>query len=158
MSTRLVTAVTLVAAASLVVGCRPATDLNTPCRLVAGNPDGGAPRQLLEKEVRAKQSANKDFISLGTVECEDFICVRDTSFTSDAGDDEPAFGYCSRACAQGSSCPSQDSSLDDGPNQLRCRALLLDAETLKELSDKGLNPGNVRDPYFCARGQPDGGA
>jgi hypothetical protein len=158
MSTRLVTAVMFVAAASLVMGCRPATDLNTPCRLVAGNPDGGAPRQLLEKEVRAKQTANKDFISLGTVECEDFICVRDTSFQSDAGDDDPAFGYCSRACAQGSSCPSQDSSLDDGPNRLRCRALLLDAETLKELSDKGLNPGNVRDPYFCARGQPDGGA
>lgn len=157
MSTRFLTAVTIVTAALLAAGCRPATDLNTPCRLVAGNPDGGAPRQLLERDVRAKATANKDFISLGTVECEDFICVRDTNFQTDAGLDDPAFGYCSRSCPQGSSCPSQDSSLDDGPNALSCRALLLDAETLAALTKAGLNPGNVRDPYFCAR-SADGGS
>jgi hypothetical protein len=156
MSTRLVPAAlaALVLAAS---GCRTSTDLNTPCRLVKGNPDGGAPLPILEKDVRAKTSTNKDFISLGTVECEDFVCVRDTSFASDAGDDAPAYGYCSRACAQGGACPSQDQALDQGRSALRCRPMLLDAETLKVLSDQGLNPGNVRDPFFCARGAGDGG-
>ncbi|GMU58380.1 MAG: adventurous gliding motility lipoprotein CglD [Myxococcales bacterium] len=157
MSLRLTIAAALFAGALLVTGCKPATDLNTPCRLVKRNPDGGAPLPIPEKDVAARVDANKDFLSFGTVECEDLVCVRDTGFKSDAGPDDPAFGYCSRSCAEGSSCPSQDSSLDDGPNRLRCRALLLDAETLAELTRQGLNPGNVRDPYFCARGG-DGGS
>lgn len=158
MSKSLVTVAALLAASLVVTGCRPATDLNTPCRLVKRNPDGGTPLPILEKDVLAKTSTNKDFISFGTVECEDLVCVRDTNFKSDAGPDDPAFGYCSRSCAQGSSCPSQDSSLDDSADRLRCRALLLDAETLKALADQGLNPGNVRDPYFCARGGADAGS
>jgi len=148
----------LTAAALVAAGCKPATDLNTPCRLVKRNPDGGAPLTISESVVRANLSADKDFISFGTVECEDFVCVRDTNFQSDAGPDEPAYGYCSRSCAAGNACPSFDSSLDDGPDRLRCRALLLDAETLKQLADQGLNPGNVRDPYFCARGGADAGS
>lgn len=149
--------VSLALGAMVAVGCRPATDLNTPCRLVKRNPDGGSPLPILEKEIADALGANKDFLSFGTVECEDFICVRDNGFQSDAGPDDPAFGYCSRACSAGSTCPSQDSSLDESPSRLSCRALLLDAETLKQLADKGLNPGNVREPFFCARGG-DGGA
>jgi hypothetical protein len=148
----------LIAAALVVAGCKPATDLNTPCRLVKRNPDGGSPLPIAEKDVIAKVGADKDFISFGTVECEDLVCVRDTGFKSDAGPDDPAFGYCSRSCVQGNTCPSYDSSLDDSADRLRCRALLLDAETLTQLANQGLNPGNVRDPYFCARGGADAGS
>lgn len=167
MSPRLLTAAAILACAPLVTGCKPATDLNTPCRLVKRNPDGGSPLPVPERDVVARIDANKDFLSFGTVECEDLVCVRDTGFRpplTDGGTDggavdldAPAFGYCSRACAQGSTCPSQDPSMDNGPNRLRCRALLLDAETLADLNRQGLNPGNVRDPYFCARGG-DGGS
>jgi hypothetical protein len=143
----------------LAMGCKPATDLNQPCQLVKRNPDGGRPLQITEGEVRNAQgsmSSTKDFISVGSVQCEDLICVRDSDFQSDAGMNEPASGYCSRACAQNSACPSFDEALDTGPNALRCRALLLSAETLAAIrGDAGL-PG-IYDSYFCARGTPDGG-
>lgn len=147
---------TLFAVAALALtfaACKPATDLNTTCTLVKRNPDGGAPLPILERDVRDMSGANKDFIAVGSVQCEDLICVRDAKFTSDAGLDDPAQGYCSRQCAQGSSCPSYDEKLDRGSTALSCRPLLLSAETLALLKDEF--PG-VRDPYFCARSS-DGG-
>jgi hypothetical protein len=142
----------------LLGACRPATDLNRTCTLVKRNPDGGTGTlPILEKDVRNAQGANKDFIAIGSIECEDLVCVRDSAFTNDAGPDDPAQGYCSRQCVQGSACPSFEESLDKGPKALNCRALLLTAETLAALSGDGGFAG-VRDPYFCARGAtPDGG-
>jgi hypothetical protein len=149
----------LVASAFIAVtGCRPATDLNTRCTLVKRNPDGGKAIPIAEREVRDAQGQNKDFIAIGSIECEDLICVRDSYFSSDAGLDAPADGYCSRQCVEGSQCPSYDEALDKGPTALRCRALLLTKETLDALSGDGGFAG-VRDPFFCARGNPssDGG-
>lgn len=141
------------------VGCKPATDLNQPCKLVKRNPDGGRPIEILESDVRNIKGADKDFISVGSVECEDLICVRDSFFVSTAADGEPATGYCSRQCAQGAECPSYEESLDKGPNALKCRALLLSAETLAALATDGGGFTGVRDPYFCARSRSstDGG-
>ncbi len=141
------------ALAVTAVACKPVTDLNTTCLLVKRNPDGGSPLNITEREVRNNAGMNKDFIAVGSVECEDLICVRDANFSSDAGLDDPATGYCSRACAEGAACPSYDEKFDKGPTALSCRALLLSAETLAVLKDDF--PG-VRDPYFCAR-SPDGG-
>lgn len=141
------------ALALTVVACKPVTDLNTTCTLVKRNPDGGSPLPILEREVRDQAGNNKDFIAVGSVQCEDLICVRDANFSNDAGLDDPATGYCSRQCAEGSACPSYDEALDRGPTALGCRPLLLSAETLAALKDDF--PG-VRDPYFCAR-SPDAG-
>lgn len=140
------------------VACKPATDLNSRCTLVKRNPDGGTPLPILEGEVRNAQGANKDFIAIGSLDCEDLICVRDSAFASDSGVDAPAEGYCSRQCVQGTTCPSYDENLDKGPKALNCRALLLSAETLAALSSDGGGFTGVRDPYFCARGAlPDSG-
>ena len=138
----------------LVIACAPASDLNSRCSLVKRNLDGGAPVPVREAEVRNLQGQNKDFIALGSIDCEDLICVRDSFFATDAAADAPASGYCSRQCVPGAECPSSDR----GANALHCRALLLSAESLRDLSagDGGF-PG-VRDPHFCARGSPDGGA
>ncbi|MBL8915074.1 MAG: adventurous gliding motility lipoprotein CglD [Archangium sp.] len=143
----------LVLLAVAFVGCKPATDLNQRCSLVKRNPDGGKPLSIAERDVRNAQGANKDFIAIGSLDCEDLICVRDSAFTTDSGLDDPAEGYCSRQCQQGTSCPSYDENLDRGQKALNCRALLLSQETLAALtsSDGGAFPG-VRDPYFCARG------
>ncbi len=142
-----------------VTSCKPATDLNRPCRLVKRNPDGGEALPILEGEVLANKGHDKDFISIGTVDCDDLICVRDSHLVTDAGPFDPAYGYCSRECLEGSVCPSYDSSLDTSANKLNCRALLLDKETLAVIAGgDGGAPGNVRDPFFCARGQtPDAG-
>ncbi|MFT3709534.1 MAG: adventurous gliding motility lipoprotein CglC [Archangium sp.] len=141
-----------------LVACRPATDLNRVCSLVKRNPDGGPTLPILEREVRNAQGANKDFIALGSIDCEDLVCVRDSAFTTDAGLDDPAQGYCSRACVAGSTCPSYDENLDRGQKALSCRALLLTQETLAALNGGDAGFAGVRDPYFCARGStPDGG-
>lgn len=141
-----------------LTGCKPATDLNTRCTLVKRNPDGGKALPIAERDVRNAQGQNKDFIAVGSIECEDLICVRDSFFSSDAGLDAPADGYCSRQCVEGSQCPSFDEALDKGPTALRCRALLLDKETLAALSGGDGGFTGVRDPFFCARGAvTDGG-
>lgn len=143
--------------AVVLTGCKPATDLNTRCTLVKRNPDGGKVLPIAEREVRDSAGQNKDFIAVGSIECEDLICVRDSFFTSDAGLDAPADGYCSRQCVEGSQCPSFDEALDKGSTALRCRALLLDKETLAALSGGDGGFSGVRDPFFCARGVADGG-
>jgi hypothetical protein len=145
----------LAAAVGAFTACT-VTDLNSPCVLIRPNPDGGKPLPLLESQVQAAQGRNKDFIALGTVECENLICVRDSDFVSDAGASDPALGYCSNSCLKGSVCPSYDSALDTGSTRLNCRPLLLDQRSLAALDAGDL--GSVTDPYFCARGQtPDGG-
>ncbi len=142
----------------LVVGCKPATDLNQVCQLVKRNPDGGTPVPILESEVRNAQGQNKDFIAFGSIDCEDLVCVRDSNFSNDAGPGEPASGYCSRQCVQATTCPSYDENLDKGPKALSCRALLLSAETLAALQSGDGGFAGVRDPFFCARGStPDAG-
>lgn len=149
-----------VVAAVLVVGsgCRPATDLNKRCLLVKRNPDGGpTPVNLREGEVRNAQGQNKDFIAIGSLDCEDLICVRDSLFTNDASVDSPAEGYCSRQCVLGSLCPSADEALDRSAQALSCRALLLSPETLALLSGSDGGFAGIRDPNFCARGSGDGG-
>ena len=138
------------------LGCKPATDLNRPCFLVKKNPDGGGtPVNLKESEVRNAQGQNKDFIAVGSIDCDDLICVRDSFFASDAGPDSPAQGYCSRQCLAGSSCPSEKEEDDKGARALNCRALLLSPETLAALGDAGFV--GVHDSNFCARGSGDGG-
>lgn len=137
-------------------GCRPASDLNRPCTLLRRNPDGGAPIAITEAEIKTKKGDNKDFIAKGTVECEFLFCVRDAQLNTDAGPKDPALGYCSSECLENQICPSYDESLDKSANKLNCRALLLDKEVLQAvtLSDAGI--GNIREPFFCARGQtPD---
>lgn len=148
----------VVAAVSVLgLGCKPATDLNNQCFLVKRNPDGGSPVTLKESEVRNAQAQNKDFIAVGSLDCDDLICVRDSFFVSDAGPDAPAIGYCSRQCVLGSSCPSANPDDDKGPKALNCRSLLLSPETLALLSGGDGGFAGIRDPNFCARGSSDAG-
>lgn len=141
----------------LGLGCKPATDLNNRCVLVKRNPDGGTPVNLRESEVRNAQAQNKDFIAVGSLDCEDLICVRDSFFASDAGANDPAEGYCSRQCVVGSACPSASEADDRGARALNCRSLLLSPETLAALSSGDGGFAGIRDPNFCARGGGDGG-
>lgn len=138
-------------------------DLNQECTLVRGNPDGGIAIPLLKTDDVIKNSANKDFVSFGSTDCEDQRCVRDSTFKDRDGDTTPyAKGYCSTSCVAGSSigCQSYDGKLDsDAKTSLSCRPLLLDETTLAAI--KAADPvryqqtfGMTTSPYFCARGQP----
>ncbi len=151
--------------ALLAMGACEQTDLNIPCKLVRGLPDGGR-ADLLKSDPIVKNSANKDFISFGSTECEDKVCVRDSAF-QEADDGGVAEGYCSRACVANSSigCASYSGQLDnDAKTKLSCRPLILDENTLAAIKAK--DPvsyqrifGVTTSPYFCARSAviPDAG-
>ncbi|MBX7099546.1 MAG: adventurous gliding motility lipoprotein CglC [Myxococcaceae bacterium] len=157
----------LLALLLVTTGCPAKTDLGRECTLVKKLPDGGV-TPILEGDI--KEGANKDFISLGSVECEDFVCVRDADFPRpglDGGMFDPnavAHGYCSRPCIKGNNCPAENSADNDDPKKrLTCRSLLLDSDTLQAICAKTPEKctafGNTTSPDFCARGtSPDGGS
>lgn len=157
-------ATVLVVVAGGILGCPPTSDLGKPCQMPRRT-DAGV-TFLTEKEVRARtgtaSNATRDFLAFGSLDCDDLLCVRDATFTTDAGDDAVAYGYCSKPCDVGAACPSYDSKLDDrGDTRLNCRPLLLDEQTLEAINQdpnarKLIN--NVKSPLFCARGSsPDAG-
>ncbi len=157
-------------AVALLVGCTPATDLGSPCQMVKRDPnvDGG---RLFIKNSEIKVGANKDFISFGATQCENFVCVRDADYPVPDGGfvpDEIASGYCSDHCAPGAACPAQNGNDDnDARLRLTCRPLLLDTETLALICNGSPEDrakckayfGNTSKPDFCARGGvlPDAG-
>lgn len=143
----------------LALACKPATDLNKPCNLVKKG-DGGI-AFITEGDVQNRLKNHPlDFITFGSVDCEDLTCVRDPSFPAGADLTAPAKGYCSTVCIEGSTCRSFDDSYDKDPaTALTCRALLLDAATLGAICNKedgGASDcaavGNASQPFFCARG------
>ncbi|MBS1150976.1 MAG: gliding motility protein, partial [Myxococcaceae bacterium] len=115
-----------------VVGCRAASQLGEECAMVKRDVDGG---RLFLTNGEIKVGAGKDFLSFGSTDCDDLICVRDSDHApSDGGPlnpNETARGYCSKSCLIGNACPSASAKLDGDPRtRLTCRPLLLDAETL----------------------------
>jgi len=159
----------LVAAAITLtmMACKADTDLGKPgCHLLKAGPDGGAVDVIV-----AELSAGKDFLSFGAVECEDLICVLDQdavgallaqATANPAVLSDPARGYCSHACAQGSTsgCTPQFQDLQQDPSLIMsCRALVLDNDTIAEICKDPVKCqeyfNNSRSAFFCARG--DGG-
>lgn len=143
-----------------LIGCSVGSGLNKKCNLPR-KADGGVVF-LTEGEVQEKTASAKDFIGFGSLDCEDLVCVRDSTFPKGTDLAAPALGYCSKQCVEGSTCASDDSALDKkADTALKCRPLLLDRETLAAIAaDPALSNqlGNVREPYFCARGgAPDAG-
>jgi hypothetical protein len=156
------------AVALSMMACKADTDLGKEgCHLLKALPDGGATNVIV-----AELSAGKDFLSFGSVECEDLICVLDQNGVGEllaqatANPDvlgDPATGYCSHACAQGSTtgCTPQYQDLQNQPGLIMsCRALVLDNDTIAEICKDPVKCqqyfNNSRSAFFCARGG-DGG-
>ena len=136
-----------------VAGCKASSQLGEECTLVKRDPSDGGSLFLTNGELPA--GAGKDFISFGSTECDDLICVRDWDYAPlDGGGlnpNEPAKGYCSRSCLIGSPCPASSAELDASPRtRLTCRSLLLDVATLG--SSKVTALGTFTSSDFCARG------
>lgn len=154
----------MVLALFAVAGCRASSDLGAECALVKRDPnvDGG---RLFVTNGELRAGAAKDFVSIGSAECEDLICVRDSDYAPPDGGalnpNETARGYCSRNCITGDPCPSSSSELDGNPRtRMTCRPLLLNAATLRAIcagsaADRArceASLGNSTSPDFCARG------
>src|SRR5205823_1416087 len=81
--------------------------------------------------------SGRDAISFGATQCDDLVCVRDSSFPPTTPD-APAQGFCSHSCASTSSCVSASEL------RLSCRDLLLDDAALGQTE-----LGNSKSPLFC---------
>lgn len=160
--------VPFVALILLVVGCRAPSQLGEECAMVKRGADGG---RLFITNSEVKAAAGKDFISFGSTDCDDLICVRDADYAPPDGGvlnpNETAKGYCSKSCIVGNSCPSASAEMDANPRtRLNCRPLLLDAETLRALCNGSEEDrakcrsyfGSTTAPDFCARGGAGSGA
>jgi len=157
----------VLAAAGLMASCKvPASDVGKPCILVKRAPADAGVTSVPVKESEVVEG--RDFISFGSTECDDYVCVRDKDTPKSTTPQVDAVGYCSKPCA-----PTNPLGCAIAPeNQgviLRgtCRAMLLDEETLNTLCTADPNKcqqyfGSNRSPYFCARDTstalPDGGA
>jgi hypothetical protein len=158
----------LVGAALVLGGCEIKSDIGKSCVLVRkateqelkDHPELGKTRNMMESELRAGQ----DFISFGSVECEDLICVRDSDFAPELASDADrtktaAKGYCSKACVddtlQNSCVVTDPDAVASVKDRMACRALLLDQKALEDL--KANDPvtyrntfGDNNSPSFCA--------
>ena len=143
-----------------LTGCRVQSELGKECTLVSRDPpdtdtsDGVRSIPLTEAEI----AANKDFISFGATDCEDFTCVRDQSDEPGAVPEAEAKGFCSGSCLTNNpdSCLTGNDEVDNGPNPFVCRQLLLDEETLAAI--RAADPeryrrifGDAQTAYYCAR-------
>jgi hypothetical protein len=146
------------AAAFLLPGCSESGDIGAVCRMVKANPDGGGGAvAILEKEI----APGRDVLSLGVVECENFVCVHDRYAPLSGNPDAELTGRCSDQCTPSESDPrsgckgiSPEATFERGP--YTCRALALDPETVSIICSTDtdlcnrLFPGGTA--YYCAQG------
>ncbi|RKH37976.1 adventurous gliding motility lipoprotein CglC [Corallococcus sicarius] len=148
----------------LLGGCEVTTELGKPCGLVRKATDTEAQTfgrdfmPIYEKDIAADQ----DFISFGSLDCEELVCVRDADSPRSDNPADEALGYCSDACVQGSTtdCEVTNSDAVEGiKERMTCRPLLLDQATLEaiKVADEGFYRrtfGENNSPYFCAGATP----
>jgi hypothetical protein len=166
----------LVGAALVCGGCKVSSDIGKPCVLVRkatdaeqeAEPNGEPFRYIMESQL----SAGQDFISFGSVECEDLVCVRDADFdpklaaTADKAK-TPATGYCSTPCVQGAdttlgnSCAVTTTEAQaEVKERMTCRPMLLDQQALDALRSADRTTyrsyfGDNTSPAFCAAAKPE---
>ncbi|HEX8539067.1 MAG TPA: adventurous gliding motility lipoprotein CglC [Cystobacter sp.] len=150
----------LLGAALLCGGCEVPSDTGKPCVLVKKDPNdpsglGAIPISPSELPL------DQDFISFGSVECENLVCVRtagtEPQITGE-GDARQVLGYCSSPCNLNSATDCSVTSpetADDVKASLACRPLLLDEAALADLkkNDPGTFTsifGRNESPNFCA--------
>ena len=150
----------LMGAALLCGGCEIPADVGKPCVLVkrdTTDPKKSAPVVLADIQ------RDQDFISFGSLDCEDLLCVRNAGSpiqTTGEGTEQRVLGYCSKPCSSGAitdTCavnhPEASAEITAG---MSCRALLLDQQALNDL--KVNSPAeyantfgnNDASPFFCA--------
>ncbi|MFY0569358.1 adventurous gliding motility lipoprotein CglC [Archangium lansingense] len=147
----------LVSAVLLFGGCKVNSDIGKRCLLVKKAPEGSGRESdpVLVTDV----SEGQDFISFGSLDCEDLVCVKDADMPLEMADNGQVVGYCSTACVQGELVdPCTITDPDAHPavkDRMSCRALLLDQKALDDLRQNDpatyqATFGDNNSPYFCA--------
>ncbi len=151
----------LVSAALLFGGCKETSDIGKPCLLVKRGEDAkGA--TIAVPVTRADLKDGQDFVSFGSLDCEDLVCVLDADTPVEAAENGQIKGYCSKACKVETldTCAVTDPDATEAVKaRMACRPLLLDQQALEDL--KANDPATYRatfgdntSPYFCAAEPP----
>ncbi|ATB37394.1 adventurous gliding motility protein O [Cystobacter fuscus] len=150
----------LMGAALLCGGCEIPSDTGKPCVLVKkdpNDPSGLGAIPIAPSDLRF----NQDFISFGSVDCENLVCVRTAGTeiqTTGEGDALQVLGYCSAPCNLNSATDCSVTSPQTAPDvkaTLACRPLLLDEAALSDLKKSDPDTyrsifGENESPNFCA--------
>ena len=146
----------LMGAALLCGGCEVTSDTGKPCVLVKKAPSGEGAVSVLPSDIVRDQ----DFISFGSVECEDLVCVRTGGTdieTAGEGNAVQVLGYCSKACTPSSTdcAVTHPDTTETTKSSMSCRPILLDQLALTTL--KKNDPvayerifGKNESPNYCA--------
>jgi hypothetical protein len=149
----------LVSAVLLCGGCKVTTDIGKPCLLVKKGASGVA-----APVTRDDLKEGQDFISFGSLDCEDLVCVKDADMPVESAENGQIKGYCSKACVADpliNVCEVTDADVHESVKTrgMSCRPLLLDQLALDEL--RRTDPATYRatfgdnnSPYFCAGTKP----
>jgi hypothetical protein len=147
----------LLSAVLLCGGCKVNSDIGKRCLLVKKSTD---PNKESDFVVERDLVAGQDFISFGSLDCEDLVCVKDADMPIEKAEDtDYVLGYCSKACVPDElvdPCAVTDpDALASVKDRMSCRALLLDQQALDDLrqSDPATYRatfGDNNSPYFCA--------
>jgi len=145
----------LMGAALLCGGCEVPSEVGKPCLLVKKS--SSADRKfdpVLPSDIQLDQ----DFVSFGSQDCEDLICVRTAGPTLETTDEGRVLGYCSKACTEGSTATcaiNHPDATEETKSTMSCRSLLLDQQALDDFRKQ--DPAGYRatfgenaSPYFCA--------
>lgn len=153
----------LVGAALVCGGCEVPSDIGKPCVLVK-KPAAGSSAKY-ETVALADIQFDQDFISFGSQDCDELICVRNAYApieTTGEGEQQLVLGYCSKACVPDTAASLQPTCSVNHPeasaeveSKMTCRPLLLDQKALDDFRSK--DPvgyrntfGDNASPYFCA--------
>ena len=146
----------LVSAVLLCGGCKVNSDIGKRCLLVKKSKD---PAKESDPVLATDLSSGQDFISFGSLDCEDLVCVKDADMPLETADNGQVFGYCSTACVPDElvdPCPVTDpEAVESVKSRMSCRALLLDQQALDDLRQNDpatyrATFGDNNSPYFCA--------
>lgn len=145
-------------AALLATGCEVTTELGKPCVLVKRDPASNSTTGVQSIPVLEREIApNQDFISFGSTDCEDLICVRDAEAPRNTDPNAAALGYCSQECVPNETkCEVTDTSVEEAlRTRMACRSLILDEDSLEKLKQEDpatyrATFGETNSPYFCA--------
>ncbi|ATB27345.1 adventurous gliding motility lipoprotein CglC [Melittangium boletus] len=148
----------LMGAALLCGGCEVPSEVGKPCLLVKKS--SSADRKF-DPVVPSDIQLDQDFVSFGSQDCEDLICVRTAGSkleTTVEGDVERVLGYCSKACTEGNTTTcaiNHPDATDEIKSTMSCRSLLLDQQALDDFRKQ--DPAGYRatfgenaSPFFCA--------
>lgn len=108
--------------------CQGERDLGQTCKMTRSSATEGEPPEQIPVDRVA--NPDLDYVSLGSAECEDLVCVRTAGSQNPEPEGDKARGYCTAPCIENTDCQPD---FEGRQGALQCARMLLDQKYLDEL-------------------------